>query len=351
MRPERGRSLAVALLASTLLSLAGCTHAPEAPPNKFPDAYLATSYPIPHDLRLATPDDAIARLWLLARPGTAATNPMPLGLPSPSGGTVRGYIAILQSRTLNATGVYSTAIAYDSVASATVAAQPDPAPGHHHGKCGYDTGASTILQDGPYVATVQAVVGEQVAVDAMDADASAIAAAIQHATGATVTCTQSEPPVPPCTASTVASCRAGSASLSIGTDRRASLGVPLPRLDRCLTPADWAVDVNATGATAMLREVDRGQVLWINATGPARVQLFLPLGGHPVCTSDPGHLWSIRPDPPPGNITVDLATQATRVDIGFGESSPSCQAHQEFIGVALPGWSDVPAYDPSQPSC
>jgi hypothetical protein len=77
----------------------------------------------------------------------------------------------------------------------------------------------------------------------------------------------------------------------------ATLQVPLPHLDSCLQPADWmAGNQTARNTTAVLRSVDRGQVVEVTGVGASSWSVQISTAGRPTCETFRYDPWSIDPD-------------------------------------------------------
>jgi hypothetical protein len=85
----------------------------------------------------------------------------------------------------------------------------------------------------------------------------------------------------------------------------AVLEVPLPRLDMCLQPQEWMNGTpTARGASAALRQSDRGAVVAVTGSGNASWAVQLATQGRQTCAEFRTDPWSTDPDP--GNGTVEV---------------------------------------------
>ncbi|MEA3191105.1 MAG: hypothetical protein QOD77_1687 [Thermoplasmata archaeon] len=126
----------------------------------------------------------------------------------------------------------------------------------------------------------------------------------------------------------------------VTVDGPLDVGVPLPHLDRCMAPQDWAAGAaTAVNATWRLLTVNRGTLLQVTATGPAIVHLKADLSGKPKCQTLRYDPWSIDPDPADGTVEVQAGQGSAHMAVVVHVVDGRCTTVTAYNGtVATPGW-------------
>lgn len=117
-------------------------------------------------------------------------------------------------------------------------------------------------------------------------------------------------------------------------------GVPFPHGSWCLQPSDWSSRGAGRNATAEVRSVDRGQVLWVASTGQGSVEWWVDVTNRSTCETFRYDPWSIEPNPADGTVDVQ-ADSAARLQVYLDDEHGPCTLVTQYNGTTMSGWATL----------
>lgn len=131
------------------------------------------------------------------------------------------------------------------------------------------------------------------------------------------------------------------------------VGVPYPHGSWCLSGDDWLDGMQETKALDeyAVRDVDRGNVLWLKGRDESKFTARIDLNNKTVCNTLRADPWSIDPDPAEDtlevqsqqavNFTVFVRTVHGPCDENEAVDDPRTVRVQQFAGEASGGWATI----------
>jgi hypothetical protein len=118
------------------------------------------------------------------------------------------------------------------------------------------------------------------------------------------------------------------------------VGVPFPHGAWCLQPSEWNLTISG-GASAELRQVDRGTVLWVDNVGQGAVQASIDVKGRATCQTLRYDPWSIEPDPAEDTVDVTSDVIGLDVEVQVQDVDGSCFNATVYRGDTRDGWATL----------